>query len=234
MRTASMALGFTAAFGFLPATAFAQTAPWTAPPAAAAPTVAAPAVATPMTPVQNADPEVPFGVRYDPNPGARYVLEGLAGIGLGAGVGLGVGLLAYGIVAGSSSSGWDSLFAIAAVGGVGVLMVILLGVTLVGNGRGGNGGYGWSLLGTVGGSLAANLIQLPLLSACEGSSGSCSAARGLMSILSLGAVATGAVLGYELSNDQRRARPPAPRLVQWAPSAAPTRGGLTLGVAGVF
>ena len=239
MRVASMALAWTLGT-LLPTASAAQTAPWqTAPPASSTPTLLPPApppvVLAPVTPPGPAEPEAAPAVRFDPNPGTRYALEGLAGLGMGVGGGL-VTMLGVGLLASSPSLTLDDVFLVAMVGGGAILLGIPLGVTLVGNSRGGNGGYGWSLLGMLAGSLVGDLLLVPLMGACRGpDSSACGVASVLGSALALGSVLTGAVLGYELSNDQRHlSRPGTPPRARWTPMAIPMRGGLTLGVAAVF
>jgi hypothetical protein len=226
----------------LPAAALAQDAPWqvgadaaTAPPPAAIASPAAPPPAPPPAPLVDPEPAPrmpdPSAARYDPAPGTRYALEALGGLG-GLGAGALVALGGVGLLSGSSSGSiGDALLVVGLASGV-ALFGIPLGVTLVGNGRGGNGGYGWSLLGMIAGSVGVQLVSLPLLTSC---SGTCSGTSVLVSVIGLGGMLTGAVLGYELSNDQRALRAPVARpATRWAPTAWATPGGLGAGVAGVF
>lgn len=233
MRITSMTLAGSLVT-LLPAAAAAQTAPWN--PAPPTPTAVVVASVTPSAPAApEAAPEAEPEVRYDPNPGSRYALEALAGLGMGVGGGL-VTLLGAGLMAASSSLSERDVPVAALVGTSLVFLGIPFGVVLMGNARGGNGVYGWSLLGMVAGSAVGSLMFLPIVSACQDTSKpSCAVAAVLGSTLMLGTILTGAVLGYELSSDQRHLSPPrTPARARWIPTAIPTRGGLTLGVAGVF
>ncbi|MBI5513801.1 MAG: hypothetical protein HY909_08530 [Deltaproteobacteria bacterium] len=166
-------------------------------------------------------------VRPDPSPGTRYALEALAGLGVGAGLALGGGIVGLGLGAASASrsrgisvSGAASIIALSSLG---YFFGVPWGVRLVGNARGGNGGYGWSLLGTLLGGMAAGLVSIPLNEASRSSEAIAVVGPVLVLTLMVG----GAVVGYELSNDQhslprRRARA-APTL-----GLCPTTNGLQL------
>ncbi|MBI5516415.1 MAG: hypothetical protein HY909_21710 [Deltaproteobacteria bacterium] len=209
--------------------------PWTAPP---------PSVGS-STELLGRRVVFPPEVRYDPSPGARYLLEGLAGLGMGTGFALVAGLLTAAAIPPSTSgdlgtaiaSSIDRTIRIALFASLAYTFGQPLGVVLAGRARGGNGGYGWSLLGTLGGNLAGNLVLFGLGRSCDSASTEslCDAVTILGVVLAFGLSATGAVLGYELSNDQRHLREPLPSArLRWAPTLRPTEGGLTVGVGGLL
>jgi hypothetical protein len=225
----------------------AEAQPATAPPPPpdnASPWTAPPGITTPVG-VQGRRVVLSPEVRYDPSPGARYVLEGLAGVGMGTGFALVAGLLTAAAFPPSSSgdfptaisSAISSTLRIALFASLGYTFGQPLGVVLAGRARGGNGGYGWSLLGTLGGNLAGNLVLFGLVRTCDADAGgaNCTAVTIIGVALAFGLSATGAVLGYELSNDQRHLRAPLPSArLRWAPTLLPTEGGLTVGVGGLL
>lgn len=240
----------------LPALASAQTAaPWvavTAPPGATTTvTLMAPAYGAPPAPLPAAVAPAPAPVGWAPaqptlygqdeaRPSrvGRYLVEGLAGLGAGLGGAMVGGLV--GIAVGANDTercavapcgGGMNLGPLMAGVGIGWFGGVPLGVTLAGNARGGNGGFGWSLLGTLGGSMAAGLVGY----AIDPEPGDPSNAAGYLALL--GGVA-GAVVGYELSNtaDRDRARrvPVRTAAVRLTPSASASPQGAVVGVAGTF
>ena len=226
IRAARVAGVFVVAAAFT-SSAAAQTAPWEAPPPL--PSQAAPPLAAPPAPRLLLAPPMEPAVRRDPDPGTRYFYEALAGIGLGVGVGgalIGAGVLSYSF---RSTEGASALFGL---GALAFYVGMPLGVTLVGNARGGNGGYGWSVLGNLVGVVGGGLVGGGLiLGVCSGSSGGsgCVAALTLGSLVELAGSVAGSILGYELSNDAQH--PPTPEPPRWNVVFAPTRGGLSLGAA---
>jgi hypothetical protein len=95
------------------------------------------------------------------------------------------------------------------------------GVTLAGHLLGGNGGYGWSLAGLLGGALLA----LPLAALTQRAA----AFQGTIAVV---LPLAGAVLGYEVSSDDARpAQTQGPRLF---PQALVLSDGALAGVAGRF
>ena len=171
-------------------------------------------------------------VRYDAAPGSRYALEALAGLGTGIVPAALVGIIGTVVwSAGRSSSSDDFPVRVFATAEVIAILGQPLGVTLVGNARGGNGGYGWSLLGTLGGDLVGNLVGALIMDAgCNHGGSNCGVAIVGGALLATGISLTGSVLGYELSNDQQRLTAPrtATRM-HVSPAVVPTHGGLTLG-----
>jgi hypothetical protein len=151
-----------------------------------------------------AEPSPNPELRPDPSPATRYTLEALGGLGVGTALGLGGALLGLGLAAASAPRGRD--FSIAgAVGTVtfgmlGFFFGLPWGVRLVGNARGGNGGYGWSLLGSLLGGMGASLLAFPIAGAAGG--GTSTGTEFALGVLTIASMTTGAVLGYELSNDQ--------------------------------
>lgn len=188
---------------------------------------AVPAYVYPSQPYAYVGPTAPPGVRYDPSPGTRWVFEGLAGVGMSIAFALGGGLIGYGI--GSSSR--DPWVGMVLLGGAAATFGLPLGVLLVGHARGGNGGYGWSLLGTLAGNLLANLIILGVASDC---SGDCAGSVVAASALGLLLPAAGAVVGYELSNDQNSLSAPPGARVRLAPTLQLGQGGGLVGVGATF
>lgn len=244
----------------VPAVAAAQTAgPWVAvtpppgatttvtlmapaygpPPAALAP--AAPVVAPAPAPVgwAPAQPTLYGQDEARPSRVGRYFVEGLAGLGAGLGGAMVGGLV--GLAMGSNATadcastgpcgGGMNLGPLMAGVGIGWFGGVPLGVTLAGNARGGNGGYGWSLLGTLGGSMAAGLVGYAI-NPDPADGGNAVGYLGL-----LGGV-VGAVVGYELSNTADRDRahrvPVRTAAVRLTPSASASPQGAVVGVAGTF
>jgi hypothetical protein len=142
--------------------------------------------------------------RTDRLPAVRYLLEGVAGLGLGALFVLGGALAGFGVAAavdpGDSSALATSVGALGTLGGV---FGVPLGATLVGNARGGNGGFGWSLLGTLAGASVGSLVAVGLRSGESSTAGT----DALSAVVFMLLTAAGGTVGYELSNDQNRALP---------------------------
>lgn len=210
-----------------------------APPAALTP--ASPVVAPAPSPVgwAPAQPTLYGQDEARPSRAGRWLVQSLAGLGAGVGGALLGGLV--GVAAGANDRGGDCVGAGPCGGGMNLGPLLLgvgigwfggvpLGVTLAGNARGGNGGYGWSLLGTLGGSMAAGLLGYAINpEPREGSS-----ATGYLALL--GGVA-GALVGYELSNtaDRGAQRVPArTAAVRLSPSASASPQGAVMGIAGTF
>jgi hypothetical protein len=153
----------------------------------------------------------------------------VAGLGLGAVFALAGGLAGFGLSTLSGSRTLSEQLTItASFGALGTLCGVPLGVTLVGSARGGRGGYGWSLLGTfagggLGGLLAAGMTSLE---------GAGAGTEALASVVVMATTVTGAVLGYELSNDQDRNPPRSSRGVSL--QVGPLAGGVHLGLAGTL
>ncbi len=245
-----------ASFGAFPAVASAQTAgPWvtvTPPPGATTTvTLMGPAYGPPPAALEPAAPPVapaPVGwapaqptlLGHDterPSRAGRWLVQGLAGLGAGLGgamvgglVGIAVGASPSGDCSGAGPCGGGmNLGPLVAGVGIGWFGGVPLGVTLAGNARGGNGGYGWSLLGTLGGTMAAGLLGYAI-NPEPTDSGSAVGYLGL-----LGGV-VGAVVGYELSNtaDSPRPRPVRSAAVRLTPNASASPQGAVVGVAGTF
>lgn len=245
-----------ASLGTVPAVASAQTAgPWVTvtPPAGATTTVTlmAPAYGPPPVALAPAAPPVataPVGwapaqptlLGHDaerPSRAGRWLVQGLAGLGAGLGGAMVGGLV--GVAVGTNSSGdclgtgpcggGMNLGPLLAGVGIGWFGGVPLGVTLAGNARGGNGGYGWSLLGTLGGTMAAGLVGYAIDSEPRGSGN----AGGYLALL--GGV-VGAVVGYELSNTAESPRPTPVRTaaLRLTPSASASPQGAVVGVSGTF
>jgi len=221
----------------IPGLAWGQQEPSLPPPPPATVTVAPPWQTAPPPPPADAysptayaqpRPSVPPGVRYDPSPGVRWMLEGLGGFGMAIGFALGGGLIGYAIDRGSSSSFGVSMVLL---GGTAMTFGFPLGVLLVGHARGGNGGYGWSLLGTFGGFLVAGLVTAAIVGEC---SGDCAGGVAATSVLSLLLPTAGAVIAYELSNDQNGLPAPTGSRVRLAPTLQFGQGGALAGVGATF
>lgn len=154
----------------------------------------------------------------DPTRARRVLLMSLAGVAGGFGGAFGGVLLGEEV---SRLSGYDSWTPIYLGVTVGYLVGVSLGVTLAGYAQGGNGGYGWVLLGGLGGTLVL------------GGLGARSQDGYVAGALALAGGVGGAVLAYELSNDAHgRLRRRAPPRVLPAVSADAT--GLRLGIGGTF
>jgi hypothetical protein len=100
-----------------------------------------------------------------PNRGAagRMMGEMLAGVGAGLGGALLGGLLGYAGHTFATQDGPASPWTAVGVGaGVGWVAALPLGVTLFGAAREGDGGYGWSLVGSVGGTALGGLMGVRL------------------------------------------------------------------------
>jgi hypothetical protein len=166
-------------------------------------------------------------VRYDPSPGTRWLLEGLGGLGVGIGFALGGALIGYG----ASSSSRDPWTGAALSGGIALILGIPFGVTIVGHARGGNGGYGWSLLGSFAGLLALSAVTWGIASEC---SGDCAGGAVAASALTLLLPTAGAVIAYELSNDQNSLPEPSGARVRLAPVLQFGQGGALAGVGATF
>jgi len=177
-----------------------------------------------------------------PSRGTRLFLQGLAGLGLGMGGALVGGLAGFALGSGTRNDTVCPADAVCTGGasmGLGGMMLgvgvgwfggVPLGVTLAGHARGGNGGYGWALLGTLGGTLAGTFVGYGLDEAGGGRD------RGATGVVGLLGGVVGAVMGYELSNTADDPRP-APRreaAVRLTPSASVSPQGALLGVGGVF
>lgn len=157
----------------------------------------------------------------DPQRGARIALSAITGLTSGAllGAGLAAGLA---LAAQRGTSRTETAFAVGG-GALGWSLGLPLGVVLVGNALGGQGGYGWSVLGGVVGSLPG--LGVLLLT------GGQRPWLGVWTGVLLGV--TGAVVGYELSSSSRarRATSGIPRAL---PDVAVSSQGVTLGLAGAF
>lgn len=189
-----------------PAAAQTPWSPWS-------PSTPEPAVTVPEPPpARLREPSLTFMQRT-----TRIALE-LLGASIGAGASLGVGVgLGCGLDHGRCR-GDGSLPAVLALGAFGVPA----GVTLAGSLAGGNGGYGWSVLGEFGGVLLA--IPIALLS--ERRPGFAVAAAIVLPI-------AGAVVGFEVSSDNAPVRPRATGM-RWAPALSVSTDGAMVGAAGVF
>ncbi len=158
----------------------------------------------------------------------------LAEVGVGIGtvalaVGVSIGLAAIGCQGSSHESGMFGSAYGWCVGLVGIaiaapsaLLLLPLGVTLIGNAMHGNGGYGWALLGTALGVLAA-VVTFGLLAPI--------------------APFAGAILGYELSSVGDRRHPESaerergrdrPALIRASVAVSPRLDAMTVGLAGSF
>lgn len=168
-----------------------------------------------------------------PNRGAsgRMMGEMLAGVGAGLGGVLVGGLLGYAghtFATQDAPSSPDTAVVLGA--GVGWLTALPLGVALFGAARDGDGGYGWSLLGAVGGTALGGAMGYVL------DRGPSDGLAGAAGVGFFGGV-VGALLGYELSctgglrGPPPRSRPAARR---WMPSAGVSTTGVWAGVAGSF
>lgn len=157
----------------------------------------------------------------DPQRGARIELSAITGLASGAllGAGLAAGLA---LAAQRGTSRTETAFAVGG-GALGWSLGLPLGVVLVGNALGGQGGYGWSVLGGVVGSLPGLGVLL--------FTGGQRPWLGVWTGVLLGV--TGAVVGYELSSASR-ARRATSRLPRALPDVAVSSQGVTLGVAGAF
>jgi len=229
--TGAGALGSPAVFVGVPTAPF--TYPSYAPPLAASPT------ARLETPTRRAhgsaawrtsgvvDPEV---IRDEPPSDGRRVGRMFLEAGLGL-VGMTVGAIGGALLGlapctggGSSSSGGLGGECIATIAGgmvLGAGFGTPAGITLAGMALDGNGGYGWTLLGTSAGFLLAGAMA-----------GSLDDGDDTYALVVLPLI--GGIAGYELSSDtsasyaERHARP------QMQASVAPTRGGAAVSVSGVF
>jgi hypothetical protein len=130
-----------------------------------------------------------------PNRGAagRMMGEMLAGVGAGLGGALLGGLLGYAGHTFATQDGPASPWTAVGVGaGVAWVAALPLGVTLFGAAREGDGGYGWSLVGSVGGTALGGLMGYVF------DRGSSDGVAGAAAVGFFGGV-MGALLGYELS-----------------------------------
>lgn len=169
-----------------------------------------------------------------PNRGAagRMMGEMLAGVGAGLGGALLGGLLGYAGHTFATQDGPASPWTAVGVGaGVAWVAALPLGVTLFGAAREGDGGYGWSLVGSVGGTALGGLMGYVF------DRGSSDGVAGAAAVGFFGGV-MGALLGYELSctGGLRGASPPRarPTARRWVPSAHTSAGGTWVGVSGSF
>lgn len=201
----------------------------TAPPASETPAAPAPWAAVPPPPVLaptqapqvalTAPAMVSVGPR-DPHRGRRLLVMSLSGAAGALGGGFAGGLV--GVALARPGEEWSALAGVVYGVTAGYLVGLPLGVTLAGHAQGGNGGYGWALLGCVGGSVA--LGGLAIVVAPDTS---------LPGVLGVAGGIAGAVVAYELSNDaQRSARPVATARV--LPTAGVDATGLRLGLGGTF
>jgi hypothetical protein len=157
----------------------------------------------------------------------RTIFELGGGLGAGVvigGIGLYVGLLA-GLTEGRATS--RTFLESTAIGGViGAAIGVPVGVYLVGNNFRGNGGLGWTLLGSLaGGGIAFGF-------AYAASNGDMPAGVAILTGLVL--PVAGAVCGYELTSDtdSRHPRARGPMLLPTV-AALPGRGGV-VGIVGTF
>lgn len=114
------------------------------------------------------------------------------------------------------------------------VIVTPLVVWSIGNGRGGNGGFGWTFLGTLLGATAGFYAFAAVAGsdACDAHRRGGDCIAGLVATAALSAVASsgGAVIGYEASNDATDAPSRRGIALRLVPSLAPVRGGAVLGV----
>jgi hypothetical protein len=166
------------------------------------------------------------------------VLEG-AGALTGAAGALVLGLGFVGLTQPSCDSDGEQDFCgmDAAVGGVVVALgsaVLLMpaGTYIAGNAMGGDGGYGWTLLGSSIGIAAGVLGSVPLFTMEQEDAGAL-----LGTLVLTGSILAGNVLGYELSSAsaarRQRAKATQSGLTVY-PLARVTSGRLVLGVIGGF
>jgi len=147
-------------------------------------------------------------------------LSSLAGVAGALGGAFAGGLL--GLAVARPDGGWEALGVVALGATAGYVVGLPLGVTLAGNAQGGNGGYGWALLGAAGGTLALGGIAAAV---DEGG--------GLSGVLGIAGGVAGSVLAYELSNDAHR-RPRAAVSARVLPTVGADATGLRLGLGGTF
>ncbi|MDP3217790.1 MAG: hypothetical protein Q8S73_27020 [Deltaproteobacteria bacterium] len=157
-------------------------------------------------------------------------LWGLLGPALGAGLGA---VVESQNPEGSLGHGFTSTILFANLS----LVVTPLTVWSVGNSRGGNGGYGWTALGTLIGIYGGAAVFLGAAGSrgcdeIEDRRGDCVAGLVLAATFAFATTAGGAVIGYEASNDAPTPRPRTDSLtLRLLPTFAPVRGGAVLGVA---
>lgn len=189
----------------------------------------------------SAVPPPPPGVQLAA-PGARapavqtHVGAELGGWALGALLGTGA---AFGTVAiavspcfFSSRSCDESALVLAFTGAVAMYtFAIPAGVYFAGNAAGGRGGFGYTLLGHLGGMAVGGLLAAICAGASDASNSDGIAALGGVLWYVSGAV--GSILGYELSSAGAMRAAPSQT---WVPTAMPTAhwDGLVLGVAAAF
>jgi len=188
----------------------------TAPPVTAQWTVPAP------TPTMPRPPMIPRG-RQDRT--ERVLIEvgggALAGLLLGAG-GLYIGFI--GAVASDPLGGTDMLVNGLYGGIIGAGIGIPIGVYLIGNNFRGNGGLGWTVLGSFGGVAAA--VGLALAASND------SIPVGIPVLAGLLLPLAGAALGYELSSHE--VAPPARSHLRILPYGTATADGGRFGLVGTF
>ena len=195
---------------------------------------AAPAIASVPPPWAASNAPPPLVIPRQPQSRTERILIE-AGGGVGAGVVLGVGGLYIGFLAGAvaatDSRGRTSaerFLAAGAYGGaVGAALGVPIGVYLVGNNFNGNGGFGWTVLG----SLAGGAVTFGLVAIAD--QAEISAAVPLVAGIVL--PVAGAVLGYELSSDADSRGPPRrPAQPTVMPTVTTVAHGAALGLVGTF
>ncbi len=198
--------------------------PWAAvpPPPVLAPSQApAPVLALSQAPAPVLAAPSPEAVEErDPHQGRRVLLSSLAGVAGAFGGAFAGGLLGLAIARPDGS--WSALGGVVLGASAGYVFGLPLAVTLAGNAQGGNGGYGWALLGGFGGTLVLG----GLASAVDDRGG-------LTGVLGIAGGVAGAVLGYELSNDAHRS-PRARVSARVLPTVGADVTGLRVGLGGTF
>jgi hypothetical protein len=168
----------------------------------------------------------------------RVVVEGV-GAATGAVAALTLGLGFFAMMQPSCDSDYEQDFCgiDAAIGGGVValgsaLLLMPAGTYIAGNAMGGQGGYGWTLLGSTIGIAAGVLGSTPLFKMEEHDTGAL-----LGAFVLTGSILAGNVLGYELSSASAARRAPAkaaqPGLALY-PHAGIASGRFVLGVTGGF
>ena len=163
---------------------------------------------------------------------ARYLLQPLAGFGVGTAMAFGGGLAGLAFYGFSSHSHDDGMLAVLYVAGgalLGYTFGVPLGVTAVGRAYGRNGGYGWALLGSAAGRGLTIAAAAAITAGGEGSSTAFGVASLLLPVV-------GSMVGFELSTDSGHStRRVASRTgVRMMPSLAPVSGGALAGLSGTF